>query len=233
MTEVNFYDKEQVDDLLEDKADVSSVGTESDVASETGTLWARIKYVLAHWMTKDSEQTVSAKKTFTVSPRVPTEPADDDSAISSFYVNDSTGTVENNLLHKDGSEVFAGEKLGKNITGYKWTYAGNEAPTSTVNLGVYWRDKNDAIVGRLFQRRYANKEVDLWLDHYAIRQNASDPTADESYNAISVRVQCPYNQPTNNRVFINGQRDFDASNTTDVVTIGTLIQALRYYGLIE
>lgn len=111
MTQVNFYDKDQTDELLNAKASASdvtaletSVGKDTDTASASGSLWARIKYVLAHWLTTDSEQTVSAKKTFSVSPRVPTEPADDDSAINSFYANDSTGTIENNILHKDGNE---------------------------------------------------------------------------------------------------------------------------------
>lgn len=102
MTSVNFYSKEQIDER--------EIGEPTDSASSTGSLWARMKYVLAHWMTKDSEQTVTAKKTFTVSPEVPVTPDTDDSAVNSFYVNDSTGTVDNNLIHKDGNETIEGVK---------------------------------------------------------------------------------------------------------------------------
>ena len=35
--------------------------------------------------------------------------AGDDSAVNSFYVNDSTGSVSNNLLHKDGNETKDGD----------------------------------------------------------------------------------------------------------------------------
>jgi hypothetical protein len=48
---------------------------------------------------------------------------------------------------------------------------------------------------------------------------------DEIYPAVNLRFVCPYNSPENNRLQITGTiRDFNVSNTTDVVTIGTLAQ---------
>lgn len=63
---------------------------------------------LVGFMTLDTVQTVTAKKIFG-DIEVDTIPAGDDSAVNSFYVNDSTGSVSNNLLHKDGNETKDGD----------------------------------------------------------------------------------------------------------------------------
>lgn len=243
MTQVDFYDKEQVDDLLEDKADASSVGKDTDTPSASGSLWARIKYVLAHWLTADTEQTVTAKKTFTVSPRVPTEPADDDSAINSFYANDSTGTVNNNLLHKDGNEIKFGnlelEGLGSpsyhlnsdkfrsyNDVPYSGGYDEQGNPIgnpSNANMFFQARAKNnDPYAG--FQMRYSTAKQSAMLIDVL---NKDDNTQ------YSMRLGMYVENNGDMFAQLIGQRSFVNTNGNDVVTIGTLIQALRYYGLIQ
>lgn len=64
---------------------------------------------LNNLMTTDTVQTVTAKKIFG-DIEVDTIPAGDDSAVNSFYVNDSTGSVVNNIVHKDGDESMTGTK---------------------------------------------------------------------------------------------------------------------------
>ena len=245
MTTVDFYDKEQVDDLLEDKADVTDVGTSNDVPSASGTLWARIKYVFAHWLTADTEQTVTAKKTFSVSPRVPTEPADDDSAISSFYANDSTGTVENNLIHKDGNEIKEGIFGVSNANGNFDVYAttGNlnintyvekgsmgpeYSPSSNLNSYMFFRDKDNNIIGDILVQHTTARNSNFILQAYNRITNGDN--IDNVENALKIVVTSTGER----RIDVSqDQRDFSPTNTKDIVTIKSLIQALRYYGLIQ
>lgn len=65
---------------------------------------------LVGFVTLDTEQTITAKKIFSADVEVPAIPAGDDSAVSSFYVNDSTGIMDNNIVHKDGNETILGVK---------------------------------------------------------------------------------------------------------------------------
>ena len=56
-------------------------------------------------------QSVGGVKTFSDSPIVPDAPTDYEGAVNDNYVNDSTGTLPNNILHKDGNENAKGTKM--------------------------------------------------------------------------------------------------------------------------
>lgn len=238
MTIVDFYNKEQTDALLDDKADVSSVGKETDAPSASGSLWARIKYVLAHWLTADTEQTVSAKKTFSVSPEVPTAPATPESAINAVYANDATEGV-NNIVHKTGNEKIAGTKtFGKNSL-YSSATGTNAMfnKLESVELGVapetpanyYGRlnviDKNNATLGDFETSVRTNGDT---YSGIVVHNKNNNITFANSITVFSLK-----NDKNNSYGTLAIQRPFNANNTTDIVTIDTLIQALRYYGLIQ
>ena len=78
---------------------------------------------LMGFVTLDTEQILTAKKIFSVSPEVPTTPATPFSAINDVYANDATEGV-NNLLHKTGNETKNGKLTLK-------------APSNVGNMNVY------------------------------------------------------------------------------------------------
>lgn len=171
MTQVDFYDKEQVNDLLDGKADMSSVGAETDTASESGTLWARIKYVLGHWMTRDTEQTVTGKKVFSGGAEVPTSPATATSAVNSVYVNDATDGV-NNIVHKTGNEIISGIKTHNEriiVQGYsgsrslvlKTTNGNYDDSTAHSNNRIQWIGDDDVLFGEIQIWKNPNKTTTL------------------------------------------------------------------------
>lgn len=73
-------------------------------------------------------QSVAGEKTFSSSPIVPDMPTDYEGAVNVNYVNDSTGTLPNNIVHKDGPETVVGLK----------TFSSSPAltPTPIVNRSV-------------------------------------------------------------------------------------------------
>lgn len=177
MTQVDFYDKEQVDTLLATKADDSEVesiaadvGTSADDPSATGSIWARLKYILVHWMTTDSEQTVSAKKTFSVSPEVPTTPATPASAVNSAHVNDATDGA-NNLVHKDGGDIqtITMKTLFPTFSEFRKVNVANNTstPANLVTHDIFYRntDNTQNLAVIRFQINTANKRsllIGIW-----------------------------------------------------------------------
>ena len=122
MTKLNLYSKEQVDAL--------NIGKETDTASATGSLWARIKNALSRLTTAESnitslgtskandnavvkltgDQNINGVKTFSNEAKVPSIPTSYLDAVNSAYVNNANSTV-NNIVHKDGTaETVTSEK---------------------------------------------------------------------------------------------------------------------------
>lgn len=122
MTKLNLYSKEQIDAL--------NIGKETDTASATGSLWARIENALTRIVSLETADSNNVKKTgtsiVTGTLEVPTTPPTPTSAVNSAYVNDASDGV-NNIVHKSGAETITGNK----------TFAGTSTfslvnPSSTV-----------------------------------------------------------------------------------------------------
>lgn len=182
---------------------------------------------LTNLMTTDTEQTITAKKIFSADVEVPTVPAGDDSAVNSFYVNDSTGTVNNNLLHKDGNETKNGNLSLKTSDG---TYLAIQnsgmdvtaIPATQKNSYMAFRDVNGQNVVQLRTRVYSNGLVGFRTQLFSKYNNNYD-------GGLQIGLQA-----TGESYLIHDGtvRSFDPANTTQYVTIGMLIAALQQYGLI-
>lgn len=150
MTTVDFYDKEQVDDLLVDKADADDVydkdaidaldiGTPDDAESTSGSLWARIKNAVARIVSLETADTNNVKKTGTSTVtgtlEVPTTPPTPTSAINSVYANDATEGV-NNIMHKSGNETVPGVKTFSNYQNGVMRKVFNVAPPSNAEISA-------------------------------------------------------------------------------------------------
>lgn len=105
MTQVNFYSKEQIDER--------EIGEPTDSASESGSLWARIKNAVTRIVSLETADSNNVKKTGTSTVtgtlEIPTTPPTPTSAVNSVYVNDATEGA-NNIVHKTGNETIDGIK---------------------------------------------------------------------------------------------------------------------------
>lgn len=105
MTQVDFYDKGQID--------AKEIGAPTDEASASGSLWARIKNAVSRIGGLETADANNVKKTGTNTVtgdiQVPTTPATPLSVINSAYANDPTDGV-NNIVHKSGDETVSGNK---------------------------------------------------------------------------------------------------------------------------
>lgn len=165
MTQVDFYDKEQVDDLLDEKAnaadiydktaiDAKNIGAPDDAASASGSLWARIKNAVARIINLETADANNVKKTGTSTVtgtiEVPTTPPTPTSVVNSVYVNDATAGV-NNLLHKTGNEKKDGTLILSDHLEIKRT--DNHSRVELVRTGQIWPPESgrgiEGIVGYL------------------------------------------------------------------------------------
>ena len=179
MTKLNLYSKEQVDAL--------NIGKETDTASATGSLWARIKNALSRLTTAESnitslgtnkaddnavvkltgDQTISGTKTFSASPTVPTTPAVGSSAVNSAYVNDGTGTYSNNIVHKSNTEIINGSKYFTSGIYRTVSFDLTEPPASAVVIVLFQWNNNDANntrLGNIFLRQNPAGDMELWAE---------------------------------------------------------------------
>lgn len=116
MTQVDFYDKTQIDAM--------NVGKETDTASASGSLWARLKDALNKIAGKADDdavvkltgaQTKNGVLTLSDSPIVPDTPATEHSAINQIWAENAAHADDtvNNLLHKEGPETITEVKTVK------------------------------------------------------------------------------------------------------------------------
>jgi len=185
--------------------------------------------------------------TFTGINKVPTPAsnADDLQIVNNFYVNDSTGTVDNNLIHKDGSEVKEGSLV---VDGYLSTKRSTTPifniitdkhtrgfdPTGLTNSNSYFhfKDKDgntDATINSFNQN--SSRQMRLLFSVYNTNQGQHTP--DTPYaNDVYMRMTMHAGKDGETFATLENQRAFNASNTNDIITVATLIQALQSYGLI-
>lgn len=124
MTQVDFYDKGQID--------AKEIGAPDDAASASGSLWARIKNAVSRIGSLETADSNNVKKTGTSTVtgtiEVPTTPPTPTSVINSVYANDATEGV-NNLMHKTGVEKVPGSKYLEGL----WTGSSNLGNIGNMN----------------------------------------------------------------------------------------------------
>ena len=169
--------------------------------------------------------------TFSQSPVIPTEPDGNTSSVNKMYVNDSTGTYDNNIIHKDGNETKQGTftiQAESTPVLYLKTMSYNSGTTPPVG------NKN----GYLGFTDSAGHNVCYMMSHMTPTNNERAWFASRVYDSEgAVKASCilelnANNSGTTNAAIIN-QRAFSSSNTDDIVTVGMLIEALQQYDLIQ
>ena len=151
MTQVDFYDKGQID--------AKEIGTPTDEASASGSLWARIKNAIARIVSLETADSNNVKKTGTSTVtgtlEVPTTPPTTTSAVNSVYVNDATEGI-NNIVHKSGNESISGSKSFNSTINARTTIDATVTPDTyqVVSIPLRVGDKNNLTIFE--QRYYAN-----------------------------------------------------------------------------
>lgn len=178
-------------------------------------------------------QSVAGVKTFTNSPEVPTTPATPTSAVNDVYVNDASDGV-NNILHKSGREIVTSTKafddgaslILSNGVEFDITPPNNKDAAIFFATSAVYSSPSQAVIR---QRTYTNRDRTLMIHSAGATPNGDDV---DLYQGATMYFYSPYNDMANRRVTIVDQRSFGENNDSDIVTIGTLKQALRHYGLI-
>ena len=137
-TGANAVNKNYVDSL--------DIGTSDDESSSSGSLWARIKYVLSNMVDKITDQTIGGIKTFTSNPKVanPESGATDTSVVNANWVSQTGDDRPNNLIHTTGNESKSGNM---SMTGtFKGIYWGASGLSTSNGFTITERDTSQNVV---------------------------------------------------------------------------------------